>query len=228
MTVDTTNRAIDEHPDREELLIPQADLYQLLSLFLRLPDTELAAGLADGTLTLDAAQILTEIGSDEQELSELLNTVQGTEPELLLSALRTEFTRLFGHPERPIIRIYESLFLYELRGRVGEQPVLFINQAALDAEALYRRAGLARSRAYNESADHFGIQLDFMTFLLRQRIKLLAEQGTDDLPENAGLIEEFKARHLSKWLRPLGEQLLAAAEHPVYLAVGRLCLVASE
>jgi TorA maturation chaperone TorD len=163
--------------------------------------------------------------------------------EQLLRLVRAEYTRLFTHPERPVIGIYESLFLYELQGRRGERPVLFVNAAALDAERLYREAGLVRSAEFNESGDHVATQLEFAGFLLRQRAQLSAggssgaegaagaealERDVQAMQHNSALCEEFWARHLSKWLLPFGEHIIDEAEHPVYTVVGELCVVAAQ
>ncbi|MCL1798221.1 MAG: molecular chaperone TorD family protein [Eggerthellaceae bacterium] len=231
MDIDETQDSLGEGLGEVGRLASQADLAQILALFFRRPSTELAAGLAEGTVALDISQILAELALDDTGAHGLLGTMRGGGPEALLKALRVEYTRLFAHPEHPVLRIYEALFLYELRGRKGERPVLFVNPAALDAERLYRQAGLTQNSDFNESGDHFGVQLDFAAFLLRQRIELLSkgQEGQEGhLAGNAALFDEFKARHLSKWLQPLGDMLVASAQHPAYQAVGHLCCALQE
>jgi TorA maturation chaperone TorD len=261
-----SSRGLGGDRGEAESHIARADLFQLLALFFHLPSPELTRALIDGSVAADVGQILGELdfcehspehSSERESVLQLATAfeVGDLAEEQLLRQLRAEYTRLFTHPERPVIGIYESLFLYELQGRKGERPVLFINAAALDAERLYREAGLARSTAFNESGDHVATQLEFAGFLLRQRAHLImagaakAEraagsegpeqetqntkdmqdaQNVQDMQHNSALCEEFWARHLSKWLLPFGERIIAEAEHPVYRAVGELCVVAAQ
>jgi TorA maturation chaperone TorD len=221
-----------------EQLVARADIYQLLSLFLHLPTLELAEGLLDGSLASDVEQLVAELGltGEQTRRSEQAASTEKAEgvvaafrviaaepwsAEDYLHALRFEFTRLLTHPTHAVLSLYEALFLYEEKQQGKERPILFTNPAALDAERIYRKAGLARSDEVNESGDHFATQLEFASFLFRQRLSLL-DGDPEALATNRAIIEEFEEQHLSRWTSLFFSRLADKAKEPAYHAIGKL------
>jgi TorA maturation chaperone TorD len=202
----------------------QADMYQLLAVFLRLPDQALARGLLEGSVAADLSGIFADLALPAAEGTALLAefaAVRGAAEGDLLSELRQEYTRLFTHPHCQAIPIYETLFLHD-REKDGGNPLLFISPAALDAERCYKSAGLTRSGCSNEPADHMATELEFMMYLycLRARGREAGDAAAQARAERG--LREFAELHLQKWGQAFFECCAAVSAHPFYRAIGRV------
>lgn len=213
----------------QELKIQKAvaasDMYKLLALMLSLPTEEIAAGIFDGSLAKDVKAIFGELGFVDRRvgaISDRLGTLQeGISGEKeLFTGLRQEYTRLFSHPVRPAIQIYETLFLYKPEGRDAERPPLFVSPAAMDAGRCYRQAGLVRSKTANEPEDHMATEMEFMAYLYFHLAKALNENDQEGLAHREGQIREFSQGHLQKWAVDFFESCISASENSVYQTVG--------
>ena len=193
-----------------EQLLASSDMYQLMSMFLRLPTAELVEGLREGSLKQDVQDIFGELGVPAEETASILENLSAYEggahdPQEVLSDLRREYTRMFTHPKQPAVSIYEALFLWN--GDDGEpKPSLFISPAALDAERCYKRAGLERSKEVNESGDHFATQMEFMMFLCRGLAIAMQNEDEGKFSELEDVWEEFAKLHLHRWARPFFQE----------------------
>lgn len=189
-----------------EKLLACSDMYQLLSLFLRLPATELVEGLRVGSLRQDVQDIFEELDIPEEETASIMEDLQeyggeDNDPSAVLSDLRREYTRMFTHPKKPAVSIYEALFLWDANGD-EPRPSLFISPAALDAERCYKRAGLERSKEVNESGDHFATQMEFMMSLCSELSIAMQNGDNAKFEELEAILEEFARLHLHRWARP--------------------------
>lgn len=195
-----------------------SDVYQLLSMFLRLPTKELVEGLRDGSLADDVENIFHEIEIDDTETALFMESLRESSlsdtPEETLSGLRREYTRMFSNPKKPEIDIYEALFLWDKDS--GEpKPSLFISPAALDAERCYKKAGLARSKEINESADHFATQMEFMMFLYADLATSLQEDEGEKYENTKEILQEFEQLHLKRWAQPFFKRCCDICNHPI-------------
>jgi TorA maturation chaperone TorD len=132
------------------------------------------------------AVLFCELGFDPQDIRSINKTLKdiklnGVSRDDLFSELRREYTRLFNHPTKPAIYIYETLFLYKPEEGDNEKPPLFISPAAMDAERCYKKAGLKMSREINEPGDHMATELEFMMFLYSQKAKAIRGNDLDEL-----------------------------------------------
>lgn len=198
-------------------LLACSDMYQLLSLFLRLPTTELVDGLLDGSLKQDVRDIFEELDVPEEETASIMEGLgeygaNSHDPKEILSDLRREYTRMFTHPKQPVVCIYEALFLWSADSD-EPRPSLFISPAALDAERCYKRAGLARSKEVNESGDHFATQMEFMMALCRELAIAIQEDDEAKLSEYEATLEEFAKLHLHRWARPFFRECANVSEN---------------
>lgn len=80
-----------------------------------------------------------------------------------------------------------------------ERPRLFVNDAALDAERCYRKAGLKRSADKNIPADSMITELQFMAHLHAEKARTLLGDDIRETEPWDSLIEEFNRIHLRKW-----------------------------
>lgn len=211
---------------RIQTAIATSDMYQLLAMFLQLPTRDIVAGLSDGSVAADISAIFEELGfsaSTRETLGTAFSQIQQDtkSQEELLSELRKEYTRLFTHPQKSQIEIYESLFLFNPQ-ESDAKPSLFISPAALDAERCYRKAGVVRSKEVNEPGDHMATEMEFMMFLYLQKAKALQEGNQAEAERRKGEIKEFYDVHLKKWAKEFFDRCSKLSTHPFFRTVGEI------
>lgn len=201
-----------------------SDFYQLLSVSLQWPSGELVRAILDGSYLADGLNILAELACREQDLQavkaafEPLREKAG-DANILLTALRREYTRLFNHPEQPVIDIYESVFLSKQKGGVELKDV-FLNPVTADVERCYRAAGLINKS--REPADHLVAELEFMMYLYRNKGQALQEGNEEQAAQLEEHIKAFVDRHLGNWCPALFALLETHAQVPFYQGVGKV------
>jgi TorA maturation chaperone TorD len=218
---------VREQENKLQSALAASDMFQLLALSVHLPQKELAGGLIDGSIAEDVMALFRELGFDPQETRQVEDMLEaigkaGESHEILVSELRQEYTRLFSHPKKPAIPIYEALFRYDNEKQDDVRPLLFVSPAALDAERCYRKAGLKMSKEMNESGDHMGTELEFMMYLYLQKAKAIQENDEQELAKREAEIEEFNRLHLLRWAGDFFEQCKAASQDKFYHTIGEI------
>jgi TorA maturation chaperone TorD len=200
-------------------------MYLLLGTLLQFPTQEVSARLADGSL-IDSATELSEVLEPNRREQEPGHIVSRLRIPVTLSDLRSEYTRLFDHPEMPAVQRFEGLFRF-FEKHPGQRdyrdaPRRFVNPAALDAERCYKKAGFVRSPELNEPADSMPTELEFMSRLYEGKLDAL-QAGDDEQAVFADeCIEEFSRIHLHKWAIPFFEAVARESRIDFYRAVGLL------
>jgi TorA maturation chaperone TorD len=222
----STQSDLDAKQLREAQLVARGDACQMFAALLTLPSQQLVAALIDGSLLDGLEEVAAALELPKTTLvepSRLLANYQGSGNPELLRELRVDYTQLFTQSPRPAVGIYECLVLGD------EHPLLFVNQAALDCERLYQRAGLELGSKARDSADNLCTQLKFLGVLYARAQEQLALDGADGvggvgdtgLSETCDLIEEFTRSHLAQWAAPFFAEVGAKAQTDVYRAIGR-------
>ena len=207
-----------------------ADGYRLLAMLLQFPTNDLVSGMSDGSIARDVEAIAREFGMSASARTALVECfsrtlTDPTTPRSVFDDLRRERTRLFDHPDRPAICLYEGVFLVEERERAGRASTgtrLFVNPAALDAERCYRQAGLKRSSEINIPADCITTELEFLAHLHRTCAEALTDGDDRAEREARGHLEEFGRLHVAKWFPRFFERCGQESRHALYGAVGAL------
>ncbi|SDG12075.1 TorD/DmsD family molecular chaperone [Desulfosporosinus hippei] len=202
-----------------------SDFFQLLSISLRLPTTELAEALLDGSYRQDGVNILEELSCSKKDLllvSEALDTLKGSKEGLtpLLIEMRREYTRLFDDPKQPALNIYETLFLHNPQDSQG--AMLFMSPTALDVERCYREAGVSLVRQSAEPADHMATELEFMMYLYGKKGQALKEENNEALKKIEQQIQQFEGMHLKKWCVEFFNGLNTETTSTSYQALAKL------
>lgn len=205
-----------------------ADHYNLLALFLQFPADRIVAGLADGSIEADWLVICREEGLNGPDVQSAADELRAARREaesgaLSFDDLRRDYTRLFNHPDRPAVPLYEGMFID--RVLKPENPnlrnqLLFVNAAALDAERCYRKAGLKRSPDVNVPADCMATEMEFMSHVHALKAQAIAGSDAERAAEATAWIEEFERLHLSKWGRAFFDRCTSESKTPFYRAVG--------
>lgn len=203
-----------------------SDMYQLLAKSLHPPTEEIVSGLLDGSLSEDVATILEELNFSRKEIENIKTKLLALKGDLhlkdeLLTEMRREYTRLFTHPKKSEIDIYETLFLF-IPEDGEESPPLFISPAAADAERCYNKAGLVMSKEVNEPADHMATEMEFMMYLYLQKARALKDNNRSELARRDSEIKEFKELHLQKWAKEFFNRCILKSNSELYRVLGGL------
>lgn len=206
--------------------IAASDMHQILAIALQLPTQELAEGVFNGSLAEDVLSICQELGFSNEmieksgtKFAEIKNS--NITKEELLTELRQEYTRLFTHPKKSEIEIYETLFRYVPEEGEGK-PSLFISLAALDAERCYKKAGLVKAKEINEPGDHMATEMEFMMFLYLEKAKALQDDNQEEVARREAEIKEFNELHLQRWAKSFFEKMMTVSHSVFYRVLGEI------
>lgn len=207
-----------------------ADAFSLLSLFTQLPTKELFDGTADGTLADDVRAIAAEAALDNCLTAAALNAFDRLRAQIAAGeadyqAVRREHTRLFEHPERPAIRLYEGQFVFDRdpshRGcKPKDRPRLFVNAAASDAAREYRAAGFHRVSERNVPEDSMYVEMEFVGALFLRRSAAIIEGDAARQRQAEDALAEFKYYHLDKWMDSFFQDCVEISSCGLYQAAG--------
>lgn len=204
-----------------------SDMYQLLAMFLHLPTDEMAGGQLDGSIAEDICAIMHELDFSSEKIDSINNGLACLKGDLqnkdkLHSEMRKEYTRLFTHPKKPQIGIYETLFLADIKPDNEDRPSVFISPAALDAERCYKKAGLTLSKEVREPGDHMATELEFMMYLYLKKASALQENNREEIQRREEEIQEFTDIHLKKWAKDFFDKCIESSEHLAYNSFGEI------
>lgn len=223
----TANAGRSEDVQRKTAL---ADYAALLAILFQYPMQPLIDGLVSGSLSSDFDAIARELElpcSKRQDALEQLSICQSSLVALQdpRRSARREYTRLFNHPERPVIDLYEGLFVDRVRvseGKRSMDPRMFINPAALDAERCYRQLGFKRNPSINIPADCMTTELDYLSLAHRMHAKSILCSEADRVMEIGGAIDEFLRLHVEKWFVGFFERCIQESRISLYRTAGAM------
>ncbi len=209
-----------------------ADTSRILAAALRHPTRELIRQLCHPSFNAILQQLLADLGlpqnscPDTSAIQDVL-TGEDTGEEEALTALRCAYTALFSHPESPQLPPYESQYLYwraHPEGNFDEAPRMFVCPAAVDAERVYKMAGLTRSKELNEPGDFIATEVEFLAFLFARISELLTLGDKDstvlDELEWLGAVYADFSVHIQKWWQSFFDDLASSDIYPVYTLTG--------
>jgi TorA maturation chaperone TorD len=223
---------VKQQENEMNLAFATSDFYQLLSLSLQFPSEELATALNEGGFWEDALSILEDLSCRKENIRQMEESIAHVKTEAitaedLYQKMRQEYTRLFNDPKNPQLAIYESLFLYKAKEN-GEKPMLFLSREAVDAEKMYKEAGVKVDKTFREPADHIATELEFMMFLYARKGKALQEQDGKELDKVSKIIETFQRKHLEKWEYAFFEHLETETGLGYYRVIARIAKAGLE
>ena len=212
-----------------ERLQAQSDIYGFMASLFRLPTESVVEGMANGMLKRELEDVVVrlDLTVDADGMKEAYDQLDAlaTAGGLTLTSVRHAHTTLFTHPEKPLLSLYESIFLYFEKnpdGSFEEAPRLFVSPAAASAGHIYKKAGLSCSGEVNEPADHIATELEFLARLLAEKAHLLSERRACEAEALDEVLSEFVSWHLEKWGIAFFDRLAALDVHPLYCLIGRV------
>jgi TorA maturation chaperone TorD len=213
-------------------LIAQCDLFGLLAVMLEYKTLgEVLKGISECSLQGDVATIKDELGLTDCRFESALERLSSVKECIdsgtyQYSHLRREYTRLFNHPDRPAMGFYEGVFVNRRAVAQGkglqDHDVLFINQAANDADRQYKRASVRRSPDENIPADCMATEMAFMQYLLRLKAEAVLDDDREHEQQIDAWLNEFKRLHLKVWMKDFYVSCEAESPHAYFKAIGLL------
>jgi TorA maturation chaperone TorD len=213
-----------------------ANVCEFLASVLRLPTLEAVKATEMPTFSDDLVKLLADakpclrLDLDvKTALSAYLHV--SVESEQRLDDLRYAYTRLFSHPEKPLIPPYESQFLYWEKhpdGTIADAPRMFVCPAAIDAERIYASVGLSRARKLNEPGDFIATEVEFVAKLFEHKSQLLRAEDYEASNRIDEVFWEFADSHIKKWWYRFFFRLKESRVHPFYDVIGTIGCAAAE
>lgn len=217
-----------------ESLQARSYAYRLLAFFMALPTRDVADSVLKGSLRADLDEVVGHAGLDAvagRDIVEALDEKSGfwrLDADGALRELRFDYTMLFTNPEGAAVSPYEACF--KGSDDFDSSGLAFISPTALDAERIYRQLGIKAAGRSNESADHMGIETEFLGLIYEQLAQAIEDGDEEERERLEGVLEEFDRGHFLKWGETFFSRVRSAARTPVYRALGRLgaALAAAE
>lgn len=210
-----------------------ADLFLLVSSLLALPSKGLLEAVKSGSVAADADAVLRELGVCEDICGKVAaywaaEQAAANNAVAAVSRVRQEYTRLFTSPEHRVMNIYEAAFRFSLE-EAGLTGTFMGSLAARDAKRHYREAGVALTAM--ESADHMGIECEFLSTCLQQMVAFPAGKRAAFAPDAGAWFERiyaFRQEHADRWFADFFERLAHETSQDFYRAVAALGMAATK
>ena len=228
-TIQATSPATEE---TLEHTCSRGDFFGLLALMLDFHNLyDVFEGLASGLLVKDILAIGHELDIDDPRLYTPCSKLESLKKEASANkgsytALRQEYTRLFNNPSASEIAFYEGAFVNRRSKKRGKEApdhdLLFINQAACDADRQYRRAGVKRAENMNIPGDCMLTEMAYMQYLQQLKAQALRDGNLKQLAEIDAWLAEFTRLHLKVWMKDFFEACNTLSTHVYFQALGLL------
>lgn len=177
----------------------RANIYRILADCFRYPEPVLKEVLGplsgvlasyDKTLETNAVNLIEYLNSDNK-----------------MESLQIEYSRLFIGPYHLDAPPYGSIYM--------DKQALVMGEFTQQAIEFYVQAGLDPSDENKEPPDHISTELEFMYFLLFQKVIKKNERFYN-------LGNSFLDQHLSLWVRPFTQRIEESTDNVFYLKLSKL------
>ena len=129
-------------------------------------------------------------------------------------ALRSDYTRLFIGPARPLAPPWESVSLSLTK--------LTFQEETLEVRRWYARHGLQFEKLHKEPDDHIGIELAFIAHLAGLAVGALENDDEAAFKQQIAAHTSFLSEHLLRWGTEWSRQMADSAATGFYQGIGRL------
>lgn len=181
--------------------------YDLLSsLFLSLPDEELANSVLSGAF---------EEGSGSKGLDEIARWSRAQRgrsvEDVLLDLSRDRVVLMRGVNKEGIQPPYESLYL----GQKENATIGSLNR-------FYAESGYALADEVKDAPDQLGVEIAFAKTVLERELEAVVEDDAQKAVEFEALYRSFLSQHLGRWAASYGAKAAEAASTGFYRGIGLL------
>ena len=200
-----------------------AQLFELLSMGLRLPDKQLAETLANGEYADALQETLSSLGIVDDGFSDSLRIYVGQDAEALFHRTRAEYTRLFVGAPHALVSPYAGVYYAE---KVGVTPVLYVNKESMEVERFMAACGVVRPEGTNEPLDHIASELEFLEYLVLDAIGAMHDEERQPVP--GGSLEKFYTNKFVPFAQQLAPQIAETSEEALYVTLARVLQAVSK
>lgn len=200
-----------------------AQLFELLSMGLRLPDKQLAETLANGEYADALQETLSSLGIVDEGFSESLHAYVRQDTEALFHRIRAEYTRLFVGAPHAVVSPYAGVYYAE---KADVTPVLYVNKESMEVERFMAACGMGRPEGTNEPLDHIASELEFLEYLALDAIGAMHDEERQPVPD--GSLEEFYADKFVPFVQQLAPKIAEASEEALYVTLARVLQVSVQ
>ena len=194
-----------------------AQLFELLSMGLRLPDKQLAETLASGEYADALQETLSSLGIVADDFSGSLRAYVGQDTEALFHRIRTEYTRLFVGAPHAMVSPYAGVYYAE---KTDVTPVLYVNKESMEVERFMAACGMGRPEGTNEPLDHIASELEFLEYLALDAIGAMHDEERQPVPD--GSLEMFYADKFVPFAQQLAPKIVETSEETLYVTLARV------
>lgn len=209
-----------------------SDAYSVLAVLTEFPTKDVAMSVVEGSVFQDMAALCDELNMETPALIDAASSAgENGEPGEVYELMRREYTRLFNHPEKPLVPLYEEQFLFDYaspenqpavkEGLEQARPRLYVNPASIDARRQYRAQGMAQVNERSLPADAMCVQMTFMAKLHQALAEALMEDNETQIAALQDAIGEFEDIHLRKWMADFFRACSEKSQLEVYAAMGQ-------
>lgn len=165
--------------------------YKLLSDCYHIPDGDLM-------------NRLTELETDD-DMGDAVIKIRPTDD---VEVLKLDYSRLFVGPYQLLAPPYGSVYMDSGNAVMGK--------STLDAENLYRDAGLDISGNFKQPPDHIAVELEFMYYLIFKQLEAVKKSDLYTASGYMKVQKVFLQRHLGAWLPEFADRVEKEAETGFY------------
>ncbi|UCE83108.1 MAG: molecular chaperone TorD family protein [Deltaproteobacteria bacterium] len=194
--------------ETDELLsreLARGEAYKLLAECYYLPTPELKIKLTD--LEQQMTNVCPEAMLYVKKMSEEIERSDD------LDILSLDFSRLFLGPYKMHAPPYGSVYLD------GERQIMA--ESTLEVRKIYRESGLDISSDFRNPPDHVAAELEFMHFLIFNKIQALENSEVDTAFDYLEKQRAFLTEHLGAWVFDFADSIEEKAETDFYKNLAR-------
>ncbi len=177
----------------------RANIYRILADCFRYPEPELKGVLGPLSGVL--------VSYDKTLEANAVILMEYLEPKNRMESLQVEYSKLFIGPYHLDAPPYGSVYM--------DKQALVMGEFTQQAIEFYVQAGLDPSDENKEPPDHISTELEFMYFLLFQ--KVMKKNDHFYILGNS-----FLEKHLSLWVYPFTQRIAESTDNIFYLKLSKL------
>lgn len=180
------------------------------------PDREWLDGVLGGGVfaAIPFGSDLPEIASALDHLGRWVNTSGDRLDDTAFAAITDDYTRLFVGPARLLAAPWESVYTNKDRAVFQRETV--------NVKNWYARFELALASAYNEPADHVGIEFGFLAHLSELTIRAADQRDGVEVKRLIDAQRGFLSQHILPWVPRWADDVVANARTDLYRGLALL------
>jgi TorA maturation chaperone TorD len=208
---------------KDQLIAAKADVAELISAAFKFPTQDLACALSTGTFASDWFACAKELNVEPPQMA---FTQENTTKELLLAAMKKEYSRLYLLPGHlTVIYPYESAFLFAL-GEAKGLPTLFANPITVDVEGFMVDSCALPNDYRTEPVDRIDKEFGFLQKLFTAELVALNEGRLEDARLWNETARLFQEKHIVTWVPAFMNKTIEESRLQVYRDLANVALIA--